>query len=212
MQVQKQICSRQLAESLGLDLRHIGSELCFNTHARAALVTAVFDMGRDGSRTERWLVSRGEEFCVTERKSHPFGQLPRWTFTVSSIRTLTGADCSRLRRFAEAALGCELPAQNVRRFEVEVVDKTKPPPLVPLSTLRKALKAYCGMLTKDMCLSTSIDFVIPSLVSREDAVRLHAHIQKSNGRDFSLVELLVFRLAYERDQLWRNRTAEDEGT
>jgi hypothetical protein len=209
MHLQKQVCSRKLAESLGLDLRHVGGEVLFNSRARTALVVTVTSIGRGETRTERTLISRGEEYLVTEQGSHPFGRQPRWTFTVNSLRRLTSSDTSRLRQFAETALALHLPSERLKRFVVKVVDKTRPPRPVPLSVLRKALKNYCELLTKDMCLSHSIDFVIPTLVSREDAPRLHAHIQASNGRDFSIVELLVFRLAYERDQLW-SKTAKHE--
>ena len=69
MHLEKQVCSRKIAESLGLDLRHVGGEVVFNGRARTALVTTVTSIWRGETSTERTLISRGEEFVVTEKTS-----------------------------------------------------------------------------------------------------------------------------------------------
>jgi hypothetical protein len=199
MHIHKQQCTPVLAQLLGLDLRHVGSAAFYNTRARTALVTKVIDMGRDGTTTERTLVSRGEEFVITECEIRPWGRQPHWKFSVGSLRALKSSESTRLRRFAQAALACELPPQRVKRFVVEVVDRTRSPSPVPFATLRRKLKDYCAMLTKEMSLSSSIDLVIPALIPSEDAQKFQSHIRESGGgRGLSILELVVFQLAYER--------------
>ncbi len=167
---------------------------------------------REGAYQDTWveyaLYRNGVKYRIDARHRKKGKNQSFPVFVIHSPISLKRHDIVRLREKGKKLLAACTKTVPDREFELSVVDDTKPVKPKSIARLKKVLSYFESITDKSMIRSQFIENFIPIVFSAEEAEKFSAHLDRTVGREVSLVSILIFELAYEKYKFKQGSNAE----